>query len=371
MTPRALPCLALAMCAAAPAAASGQAAPAATVLQQTFQDSDGGWTTFGAHGNVSVVRDAGVVRASQPALKYEYFVAKGELNGAVLPVQPPLLAKAQMFDFWVKSPTGAPLALMLPEHEGGRYVATFTAPRDVWQEVKLSPADFALSENASDPKDPDGKLDLDQVEGVSLVDLTQIFAQIDDAKFSALLGIVTGQRDLYVSSFTVSQESVDAGDAAALDRPTRPQSSWIGIGSGASIRPAAAPFGGPSSQLSYRQAAGTIGGMLLFLQHGRLVHTDHIDLTLASAKAATLVLQLEERDGGKYNTTIDVPGGTTPQHVKLTYADLKPAADSHDANTTLDVDQISQLVILDVAGLVGGVDQDNTVWVGGVKAGKG
>jgi len=48
--------------------------------------------------------------------------------------------------------------------------------------------------------------------------------------------------------------------------------------------------------------------------------------------------------------------------------DFKAADDSHDNNDKLDLDQVNQVLILDVNGLLGMTEGDNTLWIGNLKA---
>src|ERR1051325_9670415 len=95
----------------------------------------------------------------------------------LLPTPDMVLSKAKSFKFWIRTDHATPVGFTLQEKDGGRYNALFSTPKGVWQQVELSVADFQADTNKDAPKDPDGKLDMDQVEGVGIIDVAQIFVQ--------------------------------------------------------------------------------------------------------------------------------------------------------------------------------------------------
>jgi hypothetical protein len=75
----------------------------------------------------------------------------------------------------VKTDYPTSLAVVLSEKGGGNYTALFWSSANRWQQIRLAPCDFSLGERDNDPPHPDGKLDLDQVQGVGVTDLGQLF----------------------------------------------------------------------------------------------------------------------------------------------------------------------------------------------------
>ena len=122
-------------------------------------------------GKVSVTGVAANVKDGKAALRYDYPIAKGKLSFLAHSVPDGGLVGAKSIRFWVKSDYTTPIIVSLQEKEGGRWNAGFTAPQNAWQRVELIPSDFDPSDGQDDPKDPNGKLDLEKVEGVGLVDV--------------------------------------------------------------------------------------------------------------------------------------------------------------------------------------------------------
>jgi hypothetical protein len=95
-----------------------------------------------------------------------------------------------------------------------------------------------------------------------------------------------------------------------------------------------------------------------------------IAFDVASVRPAELIVQLEEVGGGKYNAQVSVEGGSTSKTRTLAFTEMKPADDSKDTNSKLDLDQVKQILILDMSGMINQVDQENTLWLGNLKATK-
>lgn len=353
--------------------AHGQA-PAPPLIQATFEDGVGGWAGLGTTAKVAPTNEAASVHGGKGALRFDYAVAKGQLNALLLPTPGGKLAGAKSFDFWVKADHAAPLILMLSEKGGGHYTALFTAPAGQWQQVTLAPADFTLGESKDDPKDPDGRLDLEQVEAVGVFDFSQLFAQADAALATAL-GIQTGPRSLLLDDFSVSAAPAapadPKADASVIESFAHPQLAWAGLG-GVTLSRDTKTLGGPALQAAYRPEAGRIIGILRPLAPGALARRTRLTFSLASAKPTTLLVHLEERGGGKYNSLLEAKGGSTAQTVGVAVADFRAGDDSQDVNGKLDMDQVNQFAVLDLSGLLGdpgaGGGADNTVWIGAITA---
>lgn len=351
-------------------------APAQPFIHQTFEENDAGWqamSVIGGSGKPSITHDAADVKEGKGALAFDYKVEKGSLAALILPTPNGLLTKARAIRFWIKTDYAAPLVVSLQEHEGGRYLAMFTSPAGKWQQVELSPGDFYLSDDANDPKDPDNKLDLNEVESIGIVDVSQIFAQ-GDANMVSLLGIKLGAHRLVMDDFSVSAEPLAAAATSEkevrLEPMNRPQISWWGLGALTLGQAANEPLDTKSLQVDYHGAPMKASGFIKRIHRGKLVGTDHITFTCASIKPAKLMVQLEERDGGKYNVMIDVPGGKKPTEFTFKYSELIQADDSKDANNKLDLDEVQKIVFMDVQAWVDMSERDNTLWIGGLRASK-
>jgi hypothetical protein len=358
----------LALTAGAPAQPS-----LAPLVRHTFEDGGSGWIALGGSGKVAVTHEGVHVKEGKAALQFDYRIGKGEFTSLMLPVADGALAKAKSFRFWVQTDHTTPLIVLLQEAEGGRYAAIFTVPAGQWQSVELSPADFLRGEDRDDPKDPNNRLDLDQVAGIGLIDLGQFFAQIEEAGLADLLGVKTGPHTLYVDDLVVSEAALPEASSLGsgelrLDAFARPQLSWLAVGG---VR--LSPMSGQSLerrglQADYQQAPGKIAGFARRLTCGKLDGMDRLAFDVASAKPAQLIVQLEELGGGKYNTMVTVPGESTLRNVSLKFSEFTPADDSKDDNSRLNLDQVNQVLILDVTGFLGATRQENALRISNLRA---
>jgi hypothetical protein len=362
-------------------AASYACAHAALQTQQPFiiQDFEkgdtGSWQIMGTGGKVTVTTAPTDVKSGKYALQLDYNVAKGEGSFLIHPLQAGDLTKARSIRLWVKADYAAPLAIALQERDNnGRYIAMFTAPAGKWQQVELAPGDFTLSDGNDDPKDPNNKLDLEQVEAVVIADIAQMFAQGDQA-LSGLFGIKLGPHKLYVDDISVSAEPLPAqpegpANEFRIEPMLRPQLSWFGAGGVSLSTTSDKPLDGKSLQVTYRSAPMKVTGFGRRFTVGKLAAMDRIVFMVAADKPAKVLVQVEERGGGKYNAIVEVPGGKMPKEISVRFSEMNESDDSKDANRKLDVDQLGQVFFMDMTGWLDMTEQDNVLWIGGLKAAK-
>ncbi len=350
---------------------AGAAWGQAPLVQNSFEDGTEGWTTITGKGTVTVTHDPANVKSGKGALEIDYNLKQGDLTAAALAIPSDKMAKMKSIRFWVKADYDAPIAVAMQEKGGGRYQAMFSAPANTWQEVELGPSDFILAEGKDDPKDPDGKLDLDQVEGVAVMDVSQVFSQ--NPEVAKLFGIKNGPHKLYLDDFVVDAGGAAAGtsrsaSAVVLDTFAHPQLGWMTVGGIQARHAIGRPLDGRGVQASMHEAPGAIAGMVHQIPKGSLAGMGQLSFDIASQKPTKLMVQVEEGEGGKYNTLVELKGGSQPQHFDLDLKELIQADDSHDPDNKLDLDHVNQIALVDIGGLVGGPEQDNRIWLANLRA---
>jgi len=320
--------------------------------------SDEGWVGLGDIAKVSRVS------SPRPALEFGYTVDKRNLNLLVHPFEPGVLAGAQQLRLTLKIDTDTAIAIIVEEKGGGRWTAVASIPKEVWQTIALAPSDFTLSRDSGDPVDPNGKLDLDKVSGVSLLDLHQFFVRAESQALQMFVPVVPGPRTLWLSSFLADAKALPPN---SLDGLVRPQLGWMAVG-GLALKRATAgsPLPLPALEASYSVAATKVGGMLRPLPTGALTGKTSLSFTAAVLKSTTLLVQLEDELGGKANATVEVPGVRVPKKVTLALSDFKPSDDSK--RDKLDLSRVKQVLILDISGLTESVEQSNTLWLANLEA---
>ncbi len=329
------------------------------LMHHTFAVSDQGWLGLGDIAKVSRTP------APNPTLHYEYMVRKSNLNTLTRPMEPEALKGAQQLKLALKTDTDTILAVIVQEKGGGRFTAVANAPKNLWQNVDLAIGDFVLGTDKGDPADANGKLDIDRVESLSIVDLHVFFLQADNPQLSGLFpGIVAGPRELWMREFTATATPLPP---ANLDGLNRPQLSWIGIG-GASLKRSVVggPLPGTSLEASYAVGQAKVGGLFHGLPAGALTGKMSLGMTVAVARSASFLIQLEDDQGGKFNTTVEVAGVKVAKKLALTLTDFKPDNDSK--RDKMDLARVKQVLILDISGLTESVEQNNTLWLANLEA---
>lgn len=329
-----------------------------TLPRHTFATSDEGWIALGDVAKAS--------RVSQPrsALQLEYTVDKRSINLLVRQVDVGQLAGAQQLHFLVKCDTDTTLAFMVEEKGGGRWMAIATVSKGTWQEVELAPTDFSLGRDAGDPTDANGRLDLDKVSTLSLLDIHQFLVRVENPALQSLFSVATGPRTLWLGEFSAS---VTPLPATTLDGLARPQLGWTGI-AGVSLKRviAASPLQVPSLEATYSVAANKVGGLFRSFPTGALTGKTSLTLTAAVLKSTSLLVQIEDELGAKFNVMVEVPGVRVAKKIVLPFADFKPSDDSK--RDKIDLSRVKQVLILDISGLTESVEQTNTLWLANLEA---
>ncbi len=346
-------------------AAGGAAGQGATpLLRHSFDEDECGWMATGTNARATITQQTSF--NGKGSLKFEYDIKPGVRSLLALNTPNGLPLEGKTLRLWVNSDRATALALLLQEKDGGRYTATFAAPRNRWQEVALSVADFALADGPNDPKDPDGKLDLDLVGNVALIDVVQMFGVADNPDIVKLLGAELGPRTLRLDDFLVTAEKLPPGMTTAngevrIDTFARPQVSWVGIGGVSLTRFEGAAPDQRGLQAIYRPTTGRIVAMMKMMPRGKLQGMARLSLKASSTQATTLIVQLEEAGGGKFNTTVTVPeGGAWSTHT-IELAELNAGDDSKVRDRKVKPELVTQLVVLDITGAMGGSSETDNV----------
>jgi hypothetical protein len=343
------------------------------LVNQTFKDGPEGWVGMGDTAKLSVSHDLGIALPGAGALKFDYTIAKNTFGALSLMTPLDSWTKAKSFKFRVRSDNSTLVAVTLQEQDGGRYSSIIQLPKDTWQTVELSTSDFILGQDANDPKDPDGKLDMDKVTSMSLIDIAEFLVSTDNAALTSLFNIKQGAHTLYFDSFTVGTDPIPAdtassGSTVQLETFAHPQLSWISLGGTKLSHGDGKPLTGIALRADYHQTPGKPALLNHPLPSWTFTGTKMLSFDIASAQAATLIVQLEQVDGGKYNMTIDVPAGSTPQHKKLLLDAFTRGDDSTDKDTKLHLALIKSIAIIDVSGMMTQADKDNTLWLNHLEA---
>lgn len=347
-------------------ATEGKAAK--VILEQTFEESDGGWMTYGQGGELRVTHNAGNVKTGKGALEFEYLIAPKQIAVAIFPVFDVSLGGMKSVRFWLKTDSATPVAVLLSERKpGGDYTAVVWSPKDTWQEIELRPGQFALNEGPKDPADPNGKLDLDEVQAVGILDLSQYLNMLpENPKLPLVIERHSGTHRLYVDDFQILSEAPAEGMAADyLD--------WFTLGGAQlSLERSGKPIAGRAVKAEYDQAAGRFVLFMHFLAGTDLGPARRLGLDITSDKKATMVVSLEKKNPGgpapRFNATVEIPGGRQLTHREIPFADFKLDENGpQDRDRRLDPTKVKTVSLLDITGALSQEAVKNTIWIGTVR----
>jgi hypothetical protein len=328
------------------------------LLHQDFEEPLTAWTTMGAGGAIRIVNGPGQAHRGNGALAFSYEIKPRQAAMAILPTTP-ALARMQKLDFWLKTDHASPVAVLLSEQKpGGNYVAWFWPQANVWQEVELSLADFILSDGPNDPKDPDGKLDLDQVQGIGIFDLATFFPLL-----SAPGSPHAGAHTLWIDDFEAVAGPPAAETGMRIDSFDRGLLSWITT-SGAELKlaPATNPLGEPAMQAAYEQTEEPFPSLVRRLGNADLSKATRLDFDIASEQEATIAIGLELKrpgfpQGPRFNLPVYPPGKREVFHVSVKLDDFQ-------GQGKLDPAMLKTLSLTDASAAGSGNMGRNTIWIG-------
>jgi len=341
------------------------------LIHQTFEDSQEGWIAFGQNAALRLTRDPASVKSGHSALAFDYKIEPKKFGLAILPVSDGSLQQMKRLRFWLKTDSATAVGLLLSEKKpgGGDYSTLVWSPKDQWQQIELTPADFAPSSGPKDPVDADGRLDMDQVQHIGILDFAQFVSSIpDNPNFPLVVERASGAHSLYIDDFEIL--ATGAGTQDAIDDFHRPFLNWFTLGGAElSLARSGNPLGKPALEARYEQdSAGyvaisrPIGGAVLSGATG-------LSFDVASEQDAEIVLAVEQRGGVRYNVTVEASGGRRPAHKTIAFSEFNldqngPA----DPGGHVDPQKVKSISLVDISAAFTNQNQSNTLWIGDLKA---
>ena len=324
-----------------------------------------GWTALG---------DGSELRGAGGGMVFTYDVAPKKLSGTVIGT-PPGFERMRSIRFAIETDHDTAMAVLLSEKKpgGGNYAAWFWAPAHVRQQIELTTSDFSVTDGAGDPVDADGKLDLDQVDGIGIFDLAQFFLALPANSEAPIAMTITGGRhSATLENFEIvaGGQSAPAAKSAVLDSFDRTFLDWVAPGGmKLQVSAAANPLGMRAMQASYRQQDGQLSLLVRRVANPALSKAKHLSFDIASEREVTLVIALEMKkqkpgggEGPRFSLPIYPPGGKEVFHVDLDLADFK------GPDGAFDPAQWRSIAIVDATAAGGGGEADNTIWIGRMEA---
>lgn len=326
-----------------------------------------------ADSKIAVAREAAAVKSGKGSLSYTYEIAAGTVR--LLALQRPVdLTGMKSLRLWVKTSHATGVVIGLAENGSATYQAAVTCAAGQWQEVVVNLDEFVPDEPT---KDPNGKLDLDQVGSIQVMDIGAFLVNF--------LGDLKGTRTLWLDDIAFSSQAVSLTTGATkvtrvvpaflVDSFESPVIRWIPISlefaeppkfnlfdAPVSIDKEAAPEGGKQSlKFAYPRKAGKANGLMRNVEKNDLSRATGLDLAVKTSGDGTFVISLEEKDGSRYQKIVELKSYDGWKTLNLSFGELTLADDSKDDNGRLDPAEIKQIAIADLTALIGGGESAENV----------
>ncbi|GIV07552.1 MAG: hypothetical protein KatS3mg017_0754 [Fimbriimonadales bacterium] len=273
-----------------------------------FENAQHGWLVLpGAGGKVELTENPRDVKSGKRALRYTYTAAAGKLN-ALIYLQPEDWAQA--FRFWGKADRPALFALSLQEESGERWHAPFWISGNEWQQVTIALSDFMLAE---DTKPVNNKLDMDDVQGIGLIDVSALFLATPDA--AILFGDQSGTRVMWLDDFEfLGKAPTRRNDPNIIDDFQRDYLTWMATAYTTLKREA----GG--MRVEYNMPFPYLFGALRMLEPNALRDSRGIETVVQVKTPTTLAVFVEEADGERWQATFEAGGENKPEPKRLLWS---------------------------------------------------
>jgi hypothetical protein len=311
---------------------------------------------------------SGAARVTDGTLTLDYTVGEG-IAVAALPLNGTDVSKMDTVRFRMKTDVPTALAVLINEKKpGGDYTAICWSTGNTWQQVELRPADFHLNSGPNDAPDPDGKLDLDAVQSMGVLDLSSIVGVNADPGSPIVMESHAGKHSFSVADFELlAGTGGEKAQKVVIDNFATPQLQWLTLG-GVALKPE-----GAGMRATYEQKDERSVVLLRQIAHVDLRGKESLAFEVASDKPAQLLLTFEELAAGKqqgprYNLTLEVPGGGKTEHREILLSAFEHGEDSpNDADGKLDLDRLKTFSILDITGTFTHETAGNSLWIGNIR----
>ena len=345
------------------------------VLVDDFEPRAGGWqavrTEEGRQAEpdpdavIGRTTDPQKVRSGRHALTYSYRLAPKSVR--LLALNRPIDASGtRSLRFWLQTSHSTQVLVSLNDAGGGTFQAVVYSASGAWQDVALNFDEFRAQGPAGTPE---RRPDLARITSVGLMDAGVLLVNIapeiagsrlfylDDLRLSSvpatvtsgLVGADSGEPGFRVDSFesdTIRWTPITVELAAPL--------RLLPFHHPVQIAEQAAPDSGQRSlRMRYVREPNRAAAVIRDLEREDLARAGAVGLFLKTERDATIILSLEEKDGSRYQTTLELKAADGWRRYSFLLNAFELANDSQDENNRLDAAQIKNMGLVDFAGLLG------------------
>ena len=301
------------------------------------------WFNIAHEGKMRITHEPADVREGQGALEFAYTPSEGNLAliGAT-PVKPE--GAVRSLSFSLKTEQLSPILFGLNEADGSSYQGYCYTPGGAWHDVLVDVGELMLSEDTTDENE---HLDVDQINTIIVADLCNLAGEAGRA-----LGIKRGVQRMWLDNVGVSEKpaphrsSRQANGSVIIDDFDRDLITCLPIGAPKMTLVSGPQTGGDTQALevAYRLGGHRWVGFVAAAGYLDLCNASALCLTLKAAHQARLTVVLEERDGSKYATRVDLRPAEGWHQVVIPVAQLTLDPQTDDENAQLDLGQLRVII---------------------------
>jgi hypothetical protein len=301
------------------------------------------WFNTAQDGAVTITRQPADVREGQGALEFRYMPSEGAfaLIGAT-PVKPEGPAKSLKFSF--KTDEVSAILYGVNEEDGSSYQGYCYTPGGEWHDVLVDLEELILSE---DTEDENGKLDPEQISTVIVADLCNLPGEVGRA-----LGIKRGVQRMLLDNVKLTDRPAPKRSSRTADGTTIVDDfdanlvTALPIGAPDMATVPGARAGDRALRVGYRLGGHRWVGFVHAAGYLGLAGASHFCFSLNAAQRARLVAVLEERDGSKYETNLELDPAKGWHEVVLPVAQFVLDPKTEDENGQVDLEQIRVIILV-------------------------
>jgi hypothetical protein len=301
------------------------------------------WFTLAQDGNMKVTREAQDVRDGTGALLFTYMPAEGAL---ALAGATPVKADAQprSLRFSLKTQELSAILYGVNEADGSSYQGYCYTPGGRWLDLLIDLDELMLSEDTTDEND---QLDADQINQIIIADLCNLPGEVGRA-----LGVKHGLQSMCLDNLALTEQpapkrsSRGANADVIVDDFDGDLAVCLPIGAPElTLVPGPRP-GDQALKVAYRLGGHRWVGLVRAVGYLDLAQASKFCFTLNAGQSARLVVVLEERDGSKYETYLELDPAQGWHEVVVPVAQFMLDPNTQDENAQVDVAQLRVIIFV-------------------------
>ncbi len=301
------------------------------------------WSAAGMEAVLGLTREPGQAHTGQGALVLRYMPAEGSFP--LVRVGPlDVLGQPSALEFALRTDEVSSIRFAVEEQDGSTYEGYCYSPAAEWIDVRVALGEMIL---AQDSEDENGNLDAEQVVAISVMDLCNLPGEVGRA-----LGIKQGLQRMWLDDVKLAHgiaplRSSQGAGGVIVDDFDGDVACFLPIGAPA-VQFVAGPGAGDEGacKLIYRLGGHRWVGLVRSVGHLDLAGLEEYCVKLNALHRARLVAVLEEWDGSKYETNVELDPETGWIEVALPVTQFILDQGTTDENRQLDLDQVRVLILV-------------------------